>query len=373
MTETTAAEPESELSQSATDRVVEQVKNLYTHLLGDGFADMSRTPGEVIHESRHCIVRHYFPTTEIDPDALPVLLVPPQGPPATCMDLQAGNSVVRHFVDQGRPTYLVDFGDVSTRKDQDLGLDFWVDDVIPTAINVVSEANDNREVNLVGWCLGGILSLFTQAAYHDLPIASVGAVGSPFDFTQLGRFEPIRLLGKVTGGKVEKAIIRTMGGVPSKINGIAFKLADPVRLARKPMFVLKNSSSPEVLAQMQAVDTLMDSMEAYPGRSFADLYETFIRTNNLREGRLTFRDGRVVQLSDVTVPVMNIAGKADNIFAPISSAHHLGELVTNAPRVSLEIAPGGHMGVLAGGHAKDTTWKYLDEFMADVDKDVAAN
>lgn len=359
-----------QLSEYETDSIIGRAKNLYIHLAGGGFADLSRTPSEIVHESRHCIVHHYIPTEAHDPTALPVLLVPPQGPPATCMDLHRGNSLAQFFVDQGRPTYLVDFGDLSTRTDQDLGLDFWIDEVMPKAIRVVSEANDDSAVHLGAWCLGGTFSLFTQAAYPELPIVSVGAVGTPFDFTALGKFEPIRLAGKVTGGKVEEGAIRLIGGVPGKINGLAFKLADPIRLVKKPRFLRKSSGNPEVLAQIQAVDALMDTMEAYPGQSFADIYTGFIRTNDLREGRLRFSDDRVISLTDVTIPVMNVAGKADNIFAPIASCNHLADLVPNAPRVRLEVAPGGHMGVLAGGRAKETTWKYLDEFFKEVEEDL---
>lgn len=361
-----------ELSDYETESVLGRAKNLYIHLAGGGFADLSRTPSEIIHESLHCIVHRYTPNESIDPTALPVLLVPPQGPPATCMDLHRDNSLAQFFVDQGRPTYLVDFGDLSTRFDQELGLDFWIDEVLPTAIRVVSEDNDNSKVQLGAWCLGGTFALFAQAAYPELPIASVGAVGTPFDFTALGKFEPIRLAGKATGGKLEEGVIRLVGGVPGKLNGLAFKLADPIRLVKKPKFLRKSSGNPEVLAQIQAVDALMDTMEAYPGRSFADIYTSFIRTNDLREGRLTFADDRVISLTDVTVPVMNVAGKADNIFAPIASCNHLANLVPNAPRIRLEVAPGGHMGVLAGGHAKETTWKYMDEFFKEVEAEIAA-
>ena len=35
--------------------------------------------------------------------------------------------------------------------------------------------------------------------------------------------------------------------------------------------------------------------------------------------------------------------------------------------VRLETAPGGHLGVLTGMGARDTTWRYLDEFLAEHD------
>jgi hypothetical protein len=43
----------------------------------------------------------------------------------------------------------------------------------------------------------------------------------------------------------------------------------------------------------------------------------------------------------------------------------------NAPHVRLETAPGGHLGVLSGRKASSTTWRYLDEFLRDIDDEEA--
>ena len=215
----------------------------------------------------------------------------------------------------------------------------------------------------MGWCLGGILATFTDSIHPDLPIASVAMIATPWDFEQLGKFEPIRVLGKVTGGKVEEALFRVTGGLPGKVNTLGFKFADPVRLAKKPYFLVKKSGDPEILAQIEAVDAMMDAMEAYPGLTIRQIYENFIRTGNLREGRMELSDGRIVTLDGVDCPLLNIGGTADNIFAPIASTRHIANLLPDK-QVTLKDAPGGHMGVLTGPRAATTTWKYIDEFIA---------
>ena len=83
-------------------------------------------------------------------------------------------------------------------------------------------------------------------------------------------------------------------------------------------------------------------------------------------GRLVRRElgeDRVESLNNVRVPVMNIAGDGDRLLAPASSVAHLSELVPNAPSIRMESAPGGHLGVLVGRGARDTTWRYLSEFL----------
>jgi polyhydroxyalkanoate synthase len=279
--------------------------------------------------------------------------------------------VVEHLLDLGRPVYLVDYGDVSTLRDADLGLEHWIDEVLPFAVRTASQDAGDRPVQLLGWCLGGILAMYSQAARTDLPIASIATVASPFDFREVRLLEPIRMMEELTDGKVTTTLVRVLGGVPGKANSLIFKWLSPDKQLKKPLTVLKNRSNPEVLAQIEAVDVMMDSMEAYPGRSIAQIYHTFVRTNHLSEGHVKLRDDRVVDLANVTVPVLNIAGKGDLFFAPPASAYRLGELLPNSPHVRLETAPGGHLGVLTGSRARTTTWKYLAEFLSGVDADVA--
>ena len=66
------------------------------------------------------------------PRAAPVLLVPPLAAPAICFDLRRGCSLAEHLVHAGRRTYLLEYGDIQF-ADRDLGLEHWIEDVIPAA------------------------------------------------------------------------------------------------------------------------------------------------------------------------------------------------------------------------------------------------
>ena len=355
------------LPKADTDALLGEARNLYTHMVGGGFADLRRMPSDIIHEAPKGTVHRYRPTTDVDASAGPVLIVPPMAAPASAFDLRRGCSLVEYLLEQGRPVYLVDYGDISSLRDSDLGLEHWIDDVIPGAVRAVSADAADRPVHLVGWCLGGILSMFTAAAHNDVPIASVATVASPFDFTKVKVLEPVRIMEEATDGVLTTGLVRVLGGIPGKANTIIFRWLSPTKQLTKPLHRVKNRDNPEVLAQIEAVDAVIDAMEAYPGRSIAQIYHTFIRTNSLSEGRLKLRGGRVVELAEVRVPVMNIAGKSDEFFAPPASVYRVGELLTNAPHVRLETAPGGHLGVLTGRAARGTTWTYLKQFLSEVE------
>src|SRR4051794_15974397 len=140
-------------------------------------------------------VYHYEPAAHARDDGDPVLLVAPLAAPALCYDLRRGGSLVEHLAEAGRPTYLVEYGAVSFR-DRDLRIDHWVEDVVPTAVRAVTAHAGGRPVHLVGWSVGGTSALLAAAADAALPIASITALGSPFDLRQVPLVAPLRpLLG----------------------------------------------------------------------------------------------------------------------------------------------------------------------------------
>ena len=57
-----------------------------------------------------------------------------------------------------------------------------------------------------------------------------------------------------------------------------------------------------------------------------------------------------------------VAGESD-VLAPKGAVAHVESLLTGAPSVRMEVAPGGHLGVLTGRSAERTTWRRLDEFL----------
>ena len=324
--------------------------------------DLAPTPSTVIDEGPQRTVRRYRSRRKRAAPHAPLLLVPPLAAPASCFDLRRGCSLAEHFVGLGYPTYLVDYGAIAF-SDRQLGLEHWVEDVLPNSVRAVSE-DAGEPVQLVGWCLGGIMSLLALAAEPELPVKSAALVASPFDFTQVRMMAPIRPIAEFTGGRLGTALYRAMGGVPEPLVRAGYQLAAIDKYLLKPLTLARNLHNRDFLAQIEAVDDFTNSMLAYPGRTFGQLYQRFFIVNEHPGGRLELPE-RTIDLGDVHVPVLSVAGENDGI-APAAAVHHIAELLPNSPQVRLETAPGGHLGVLTGRAARRTTWTYLDEFLGDV-------
>ena len=340
------------------DQLSDAAANLFDKLFRGGLADLRPTPAKIIHEQPKCTVFRYLRPRDGSDRALPVLLVPPLAAPALCFDLRRGHSLAEHLLCLGHPTYLVDYGPISY-SDRELGLEHWVEEVIPTAVRRVSADAGGAPVQLLGWCLGGIMSLLSIAG-DDLPVNSAALIASPFDFTQVRLMAPIRPLANLTQGALLTQVYRALGGAPSPLVRRAFQLTSIDKEITKPVAIARHLHDREWLAQVEAVDHFMSRMHAYPGRTFGQLYHQFFRVNDLADGHMVLSD-REIDLADVRVPVLSVAGETD-VLAPQPAVHHVGGLLPNSPDVRLERAPGGHLGVLTGRSAKRTTWRYVDEF-----------
>jgi polyhydroxyalkanoate synthase len=333
-------------------------------------------PRVVIRRGEGFLVQRYapLPGTDPDPEAAPVLLVPPLGAPDFAFDLRRGASLVEDLLAAGRDVHIVTYPTDVPRGGR-RGLELWVDEIVPTAVHLVAEhvadergAADPIGVHLVGWSLGGLFALLAAAGgTSGPPIRTVTAFASPIDVERVPLVAPFRSVAEYTGGRIFSTLYRTLGSFPAAMVRGAFQLTSIERYLTKPVTLLTHLDDRPLLEQVEAVDLLMNNMTAYPGRAFGQLYHHVIRSNDLARDELRLA-GRPVRLADVTVPVLLIAG-ADDVIAPVDAVRRGEELLVASPDLRFVVHPGGHLGVLAGRRARDHAWRDLLVFLADHDAD----
>jgi polyhydroxyalkanoate synthase subunit PhaC len=328
------------------DQVVAAASNVVRQVVTGGIADLRAMPRSLVDARPGGEVHHYDPLPGVPPVGHPVLLVPSPGVPAGVFDLRRGGSLVEHLLAQGRPTYVLEYGDVDVR-DRELTLEPWVDDVLPTAVEAVSAHTGRRPVHLLGWSLGGVLALLAAAGRPGLPLASLTAAGAPTDVSQVPLMAPRRPLV-------------TESPLPIPLLGRVLRLPPVEHLVDRPLAVALHLDDTDYLAQLEAVGRLTAEMDAYRGRSYGQLLHLFAPGNALAEGAVEL-GGRSVALATVAAPVLLLAGATDDI-ATVGAVRAAAPYLTGSPEVQVEIVPGGHLGLITGRGARTGTWPVLDEW-----------
>ncbi|MBF6237493.1 alpha/beta hydrolase [Nocardia otitidiscaviarum] len=336
------------------------LRNGWALTFGDGIEAPARTPSTVLYNLPHRQLRRFDRDTPAHGN--PVLLVPPLAVDASCYDLRPGQSLARFLRDSGRQPYVIDYGRI-TAADRDLGLEEWVDDIVPTAIAHISDLHDGADVDLIGWSLGGIISLLTAADHADLPIGSVTTLGSPMDFGRNRLLAPVRMVAKLTGGREIAYATHLLDGIPAFFVQAGFRGMSLGRELTRPLFIARNAGHTEALARMEAIDRFIAAMPGYPGRLYRQLYRRIIVDNQLAHGRVHLTSDRVIDLAKLTCRVLLLGSRSDTL-APAATIEPGLDILTGAAEARFADLPGlNHLALIAGPQAATTTWPLIDEFL----------
>ena len=149
--------------------------------------DVAATPGKVVFRNDLIELVQYAPATQ-KVRRRPLLLVPPWMNKFYVMDLRPGNSMVEWLVGRGHSVFIVSW----INPDSSLAGKGFEDYMLEgpfAALTAIERATGEREVNAVGYCLGGILLSALAAwlaAKGDARLASATYLATMVDFSDVG-------------------------------------------------------------------------------------------------------------------------------------------------------------------------------------------
>ncbi len=149
--------------------------------------NVGTTPGKVIFQNDLMQVLQFNPTTK-EVLKRPLLIVPPWINKFYILDLRESNSFIKWATDQGHTVFIISWVNPDARLAQKAFDDYLTEGAL-TALEAVCRQTGEKEVNLVGYCLGGTLLGSTIAyldAIKDKRIASATYFVTLMDFSVPG-------------------------------------------------------------------------------------------------------------------------------------------------------------------------------------------
>ncbi len=149
--------------------------------------NLAATPGAVVFENELMQLIQYSPQTEKVSER-PFLMVPPCINKYYILDLQPENSLVRYAVEQGNTVFLVSWRNVQADQGH-LTWDDYIEQGALTAIKVVQDICKVKQINALGFCVGGTIlgsALSVARIRGENPVASLTLLTTLLDFSDTG-------------------------------------------------------------------------------------------------------------------------------------------------------------------------------------------
>ena len=149
--------------------------------------NLAVTPGKVVFQNDLIQLIQYAPTTE-EVYERPLLVVPPWINKYYILDLVPEKSFVRWAVEQGFTVFLVSWVNPDARLAQKTFEDYMREGIL-AAVDAVNRQTASRQVNALGYCVGGTLlasTLAYMAAKGDDRVASATFLAAQVDFSEAG-------------------------------------------------------------------------------------------------------------------------------------------------------------------------------------------
>jgi polyhydroxyalkanoate synthase len=145
------------------------------------------TPGKVIFQTDLMQLLQYSPTTETVARR-PLLIIPPWINKFYILDLRERNSFIKWAVGEGHTVFVVSWVNPDERLAEKTFDDYMLEGPL-AALDAIEKATGEKEVNVVGYCLGGTLlacTLAYMATKKDERFVSATFLTTMVDFVEAG-------------------------------------------------------------------------------------------------------------------------------------------------------------------------------------------
>lgn len=274
--------------------------------------NVAMTPGKVIGRSDVAEIIQYEPTTETVLRR-PLLICPPWINKFYILDLNPEKSFIRWAVEQGHTVFVISW----INPDQRHGSKSWeayIREGLQYGLDMVERATGEREVNAVGYCVGGTLlaaALALLAQEGDDRIRSATFFTTQVDFTYAGDLKVF--VDEEQIAALEQAM-KEKGFLEGTKMATAFNMLRSGDLIWP--YVVNNYMRGKEPLPFDLLYWNADSTRMSAANHSFYLRNCYLE-NRLSRGRMELA-GRTVSLKDVTIPVYNLAAKEDHI-APARS------------------------------------------------------
>lgn len=296
--------------------------------------DLASTPGVVIARSDVAEIIQYEPRTK-NVLSRPLLICPPWINKFYILDLNEKKSFIRWCLDQGQQVFVISWVNPDERH-RDKGWNDYIREGVQFGLDAIEQETGADKINTIGYCVGGTLltaamALFAQEG--ETRIASATLFTTQVDFTYAGDL-------KIFADEAQISAVERQMNIRGYLDGA--KMATAFNMLRASELIWPYAVNAYVKGDNPPPFDLL-FWNADSTRMGAKNHSFYLRNcylnNTLAKGEMEI-EGKKLSLSDIKIPIYNLAAKEDHI-APAKSIFHGSHLFGGS--VDLILSGSGHI------------------------------
>ena len=212
---------------------------------------------------------------------------------------------------------------------------------------------------MLGFCMGGTMTAMYAALFPDKPLRNLILLTAPIDFTP----STMGFYGLMTNEKYLNLdlLVEAFGNVPGELVDTGNRLTRPVaNYIGTYVTMWDRIMHDKSMNSWLAMNKWVNDGVAFPGAAFRQWIRDFYQQNKLVKGEIMLR-GRRVDLSNISCPVLDIAGKKDHI-CTLPQAEAIMRLIRSQDK-EFYVLDAGHVGLLTGTDAKKNLWPKIERWL----------
>jgi polyhydroxyalkanoate synthase len=297
------------------------------------------SPKEEVWRRDNVVLYRYSPVVQ-EPLPIPILVVYALVNRPYMIDLQEDRSLVQKLLSLGVDIYLIDWG-YPKPSDRWLNLDDYINGYIDDCVEFMRQRTGLDQVNLMGICQGGTLSLCYSSFYPE-KIKNLITMVTPVDF------HAWEGLLNVWAQHVDvDTLVDALGNVPGEFLNFGFLMLKPFQLGlQKYVDLLGLLDNEKKLMNFLRMEKWIFDSPDQAGEAYRQFAKDFYLGNKLIKGEVEI-GGRTVDLASVRMPVLNLYAEQDHLVPPRSSIALKDHVGTDD--YTVRSFPVGHIGMYVSG------------------------
>jgi polyhydroxyalkanoate synthase len=314
------------------------------------------TPKDTIHKRGTLNLYHYHAQTD-EIYRVPILIVMATTNRSYVLDLAPGNSLIEFLVNSGYDVYVIDW-DPPRTEEKNLRLEDYTQEFIPSCIRRIEHETGEKDVTILGYCMGGVLSVIYAATHPDGPLKNLICFTTPINWHEMGLFSA---LSDKNHFDVDR-LVDMVGNVPPDLILSAFDMLRPTGRIAGRVQLWENIWNDQFVESFRKFDRWANETLPLAGEYFRQTIKDLLWANRLYNGDLVV-GGKSADIGNIKVPLLHVVAEHDHII-PREASRPLIPLAGSDDKEEL-VLKGGHISLVAGPNAVKRLWPRLDDWLAE--------